>query len=157
MDHLVQSNYAGWALGAMVFPYSVSSAHDLIDLQFLQAVGVSAAFGLYLAVYGRKRRGTEIAGRAASVCLAVFVCLSVSLTLCLCACASECLCDACTFVPQPQSDTAGHAEHPGFTDGMKMLARSRQYVLQCLCYSCACSVQHMRGISVQSLYVNHSA
>ena len=103
---------------------------------------MSAAFGLYLAVYGMKRRGTEIAGRAASVCLAVFVCLSVSLTLCLCACASECLCDACTFVPQPQSDTAGHAEHPGFTDGMKMLARSRQYVLQCLCYSCAYSVQH---------------
>ena len=100
----VQSNYAGWALGAMVFPYSVSDAHDLIDLQFFQAVGVSIAFGVYLIVYKEKPNGYAGTGPGATVA------------------------------------ANGHTQHPGFLQGMHMLATSPQYVLQCLCYSCMAGV-----------------
>ena len=47
----VQSNYMGWAAGAMLFPYAVSTAEELVSLQFTQAIGVSFAFGSFLMVY----------------------------------------------------------------------------------------------------------
>ena len=97
----VQSNYAGWALGAVVFPYSVASVQDLVDLQFMQAIGVSIAFGTYLMVY-QERDGDDGAGTG-----------------------------------QQQS---AQRQHPGFVEGMHMLATSRQYILQCLCYSCMAGV-----------------
>lgn len=103
---VVQSNYAGWALGALMFPYSVFSGHDLIDLQLLQGVGVSIAFGVYLVVYRQKEKEEgDTTALAAS-----------------------------------QPATPGHAKHPGFLEGMYILATSPQYVLQCLCYSCMAGV-----------------
>ena len=102
----VQSNYAGWALGAVVFPYSVSDGHDLIDLQFVQAVSVSIAFGAYLIVYREKEERDDTTGLAGM-----------------------------------HAATLGDGKHPSFLEGVHMLATSRQYVLQCMCYSC------MAGIS----------
>ena len=47
----VQSNYLGWAFGAVIFPYAIETTHDLLDVLFYQACVFTLFFLLYAALY----------------------------------------------------------------------------------------------------------
>lgn len=47
----VQSNYAGWCVGALLFPYAIADTADLERLQLYQAVAMTAFFVLFATVY----------------------------------------------------------------------------------------------------------
>ena len=54
---------AGWALGAVLFPFAMESAAELETLLLLQAIGVSICFLLFVLVYdqqGAEPHGAQI-------------------------------------------------------------------------------------------------
>jgi MFS family permease len=47
----VQSNYAGWCLGAVVIPYCINKSEDLLDAMFYQAIYLSFCLALFFLVH----------------------------------------------------------------------------------------------------------
>lgn len=54
----VQSNYLGWACGAVIFPYAVGTASDLLDVLFYQACVLTVFFLVFAAVYRDRKPAT---------------------------------------------------------------------------------------------------
>lgn len=57
----VQSNYAGWCLGAVVIPYLVRTPEHLKSLQYYQAIILSAVLGVFLLCHRDRPKGRPIA------------------------------------------------------------------------------------------------
>ena len=114
----VQSNYAGWALGAVVFPFAVNTVQSQLQLQLLQAVLVSLCCALFMAAY----RENPVARRRQHRAAAAAACGAGGVS-------------ALTFDGDQITAAGSSGGGGGFGSGMRLLATNRQYVLQCTCYS----------------------
>jgi hypothetical protein len=54
----VMSNYAGWCLGCLLIPYTITSPKAMLDMQFYQGIVMTLAFGAFLVCHReRPERG----------------------------------------------------------------------------------------------------
>ena len=109
----VQSNYLGWCIGAVAFPYMQD--RDLSVLLLYQAAMCSVFFLLFVAVYRDNRHSSEKPGVTPE-----------NLTKAL--------------LQSPGLSGEQEAAGSNFLEQVRALCANKQYMLQCMCYSALAGV-----------------